>query len=97
MKPNHRKLSREDADTATLLISKDRWSALHTPMEEFTVRVGCRRFATRIVAEDCVCVPPTDQHMHLTAGHFRNLLDFSRGAILEIEFSEAGAPLIRNG
>lgn len=97
MKPYRRKLSREDADTGTILITKDRWSAFPKPMEEFTVRVGRRSFATRIVAEDCVCVPPAHQHYHLEMGHFRDLLDFSRGAIVEIEFSRAGAALIRNG
>ncbi len=50
-------------------------------MQEFAVDVAGRRFATRIVAEDCECVPPPHQHYHLEAGHFRHLLDFAEGSI----------------
>jgi hypothetical protein len=95
--PYRRKLSGEDAETGTVLITKDRWKSFPPPMQEFQVGVGRRRFATRIVAEDCVCVPPPHQHMHLEAGHFRHLLDFSKGAIVEIEIREDGVRSIRNG
>lgn len=97
VKPYRRRLSGEDAATSTILITKDRWSALPGPMEEFTILVGRRRFATRIVAEDCACVPPPHQHLHLEAGHFRQLLNFERGDVVEIEFPPAGDPQIRNG
>jgi hypothetical protein len=101
MKPYRRKLSREDAETATILITKDRWPAFPPPMQEFSVSVGRpgvggRRFATRIVAEDCACVAPPHQHYHLEAGHFSKLLDFSRGAVIEIA-ADAGRYTIRNG
>jgi hypothetical protein len=65
-------------------------------MQEFAVDVSGRRFATRIVAEDCDCVPPTHQHYHLEAGHFRHLLDFSKGAVIELE-PAAGGYHVRNG
>jgi hypothetical protein len=96
VKPYRHKLSREDADTGTILITKDRWRAFPPPMREFAVDVGGRRFATRIVAEDCACVPPPHQHLHLEAGHFRHLLEFTRGAIVEIEVDDDGCT-IRNG
>ena len=96
MKPYRRKLSGEDADTGSILILKTDWRAFPPPMQEFAVEVAGRRFATRIVAEDCACVPPPHQHYHLEAGHFRHLLDFSRGAIVEIEPGD-GVFSIRNG
>jgi hypothetical protein len=87
MKPYRRKLSREDADTGTILITKDRWRAFPAPMQEFAIAVRGRRFATRIVAEDCGCVLPPHQHYHLEAGHFRHLLEFNRGNVIEISQS----------
>ncbi len=96
MKPYRRKLSREDADTGSILILKTHWRAFPPPMQEFAVEVAGRRFATRIVAEDCACVLPPHQHYHLEAGHFRHLLDFSRGATVEIEPGE-GVYSVRNG
>ncbi len=96
MKPYRRKLSREDADTGSILIEKRVWRAFPSPMAEFAVNVGGSRFATRIVAEDCVCVPPPHQHYHLEAGHFRHLLNFDRGSVIEIAPGEAGF-VIRNG
>ena len=91
-----RKLSAEDADTGTILVEKARWKRFPPPMREFAVRVGGRRFATRIVAEDCACVPPPHQHYHLEAGHFRYLLDFRKGAVIEIEVAD-GTYALRNG
>jgi hypothetical protein len=96
VKPYRRKLSREDADTGTILITKDRWRVFLPTMQEFAVDVAGRRFATRIVAEDCACVLPPHQHLHLEAGHFRHLLDFTRGAIVEIEVDD-GVCTVRNG
>jgi hypothetical protein len=95
-KPYRRKLSREDADTGTILITKDRWSTFPPPMQEFAVEIGGRRFATRIVPEDCACVPPPHQHYHLEAGHVRKLLDFTKGAVIEIE-QAADRYMVRNG
>ena len=96
MKPYRRKLSREDAETGTLLIAKSRWRRFPAPMTEFAVEAGGRRFATRIVAEDCSCLPPPHQHYHLEAGHFRHLLNFNAGTVIEIE--QAGdAYVVRNG
>jgi hypothetical protein len=85
VKPYRHKLNREDVATGTILIEKHRWTAFPPPMQEFTVAVAGRRIATRIVAEDCACVPPAHQHMHLEASHFRDLLDFDLGAVLEID------------
>ena len=84
MQPYRRKLSREDASTGTILIAKARWRSFPPPMQEFVVEVAGRRFATRIVAEDCACVPPPHQHCHLEAGHFSHLLKFTPGAVIEI-------------
>lgn len=50
MKPYRRKLSREDADTGTILITKDRWRAFPPPMREFAVTAGGWRFAARVGA-----------------------------------------------
>jgi hypothetical protein len=91
-----RKLSSEDADTGTILIEKSRWKHFPPPMREFAVSVGGKRFATRIVAEDCECVPPAHQHYHLEAGHFRDRLKFAKGATLAITV-EDGAYTIANG
>lgn len=96
MKPYHRRLSREDADTGSILIEKRAWRAFPPPMAEFAVDVAGRRFATRIVAEDCACVPPPHQHYHLEAGHFRHLLSFDRGAVIEIAPEVTGF-VVRNG
>jgi len=85
-----RKLSREDAETGSILIDKRAWRLFPPPMEEFTVVVGGQEFRTCIVAEDCNCVPPLHQHYHLEAGHFRHLLDFSPGRILLVQRDAAG-------
>lgn len=91
-----RKLSREDADTGTILIAKGRWRMFPPAMAEFAVRVGRQRFQTRIVAEDCACVPPAHQHLHLEAGHLRGRLDFRPGAVIEIA-REGAEYVVRNG
>lgn len=96
MKPYRRKLSSEDAATGSILIEKRVWRAFPPPMTEFDVDVAGARFATRIVAEDCACVPPPHQHYHLEAGHFRDLLDFARGSVIEIDAGDAGF-VVRNG
>jgi len=96
MKPYRHKLSREDAETGSILITKDRWRTFPPPMQEFVVDVAGRRFATRIVAEDCECVPPPHQHYHLEAGHFRHLLDFAAGKVIEIEPGD-DVYAVRNG
>jgi hypothetical protein len=80
-----RKLSAEDADTRSILILKSRWRAFPPPMQEFTAVVAGQSFQTRVVAEDCSCVPPPHQHYHLEAGHFAHLLDFRRGARVSVE------------
>ena len=80
-----RKLSREDAETGSLLIEKSRWRMFPPPQEEFIVVVGDREFRTCIVAEECSCVTPLHQHYHLEAGHFRHLLDFRPAASVTIE------------
>lgn len=66
------------------------------PMREFPIRVGGRRFATRIVAEDCNCVPPPHQHLHLEAGHLRELVDFRKGDVVEVA-REGDGYVLRNG
>jgi hypothetical protein len=85
-----RKLSREDAETGSILIDKRAWRLFPPPMEEFTVVVGGQEFRTCIVAEDCNCVPPPHQHYHLEAGHFRRLLDFTPGRTLLVQRDPAG-------
>ena len=80
----------------TFLIEKSRWRLFPPPMTEFPAAAGGRRFATRIVAEDCDCAPPPHQHYHLEARHFRHLLDFTPGVVVEIDPSDAGY-VIRNG
>ena len=74
-----RKLSREDVETGSILITKDRWGMFPPPLEEFSVVVGSETFRTCVVAEECSCVPPPHQHYHLEAGHFRHMLDFRPG------------------
>jgi hypothetical protein len=96
LRPYRRKLSAEDAETGTILITKDRWSMFPEPMREFPVRIGRRRLATRIVAEDCTCVPPPHQHLHLEAGHLRGLLDFRKGDVIEIR-RDGDDYVLRNG
>jgi hypothetical protein len=91
-----RKLSSEDAGTGTILIEKARWKHFPPPMREFAVSVGGKRFATRIVAEDCECVLPRHQHYHLEAGHFRDRLDFAKGAMVQITL-DGGQYTIANG
>jgi hypothetical protein len=91
-----RKLSTEDVDTGTILIEKSRWSRFPAPMQEFAVRVGDARFVTRIVAEDCDCVPPPHQHYHLEANHFRDRLTFERGATIEIQQDADGSYALAN-
>ncbi|MHB8375522.1 MAG: hypothetical protein ACYDEB_01005 [Dehalococcoidia bacterium] len=95
-RPYRRKLSREDADTGTILIAKARWRMFPPPMAEFAVRAGGRRFHTRIIAEDCDCVPPPHQHLHLEAGHLRGQLDFRPGALIEIA-RQGEEYVLRNG
>jgi hypothetical protein len=96
MKPYRHKLNREDVDTGTILIEKAAWASFPPPMQEFAVEAAGRRLATRIVAEDCSCRGPAHQHLHLEAGHFRDALDFSPGAVVEIDEAD-GAYRIRNG
>lgn len=94
--PYRRTLSAEDAETRSILITKDRWRHFPPPLEEFTVRVGRQSFVTNIVPEDCSCVLPPHQHMHLQAGHFADRLEFKPGSVVEINFG-LNAILIRNG
>ncbi len=96
VKPYRRKLSSEDVNTGSILVEKRAWRAFPPPMTEFAVDVAGARFATRIVAEDCACVLPEHQHYHLEAGHFRHLLDFHRGSMIEIVPAESGFA-VRNG
>jgi hypothetical protein len=91
-----RKLSREDAETGTILITKNRWSMFPPPLDEFQVRVGRKTYVTTIVPEDCSCVPPAHQHMHLAAQHFAERLRFSPGDVIEIEALSSGF-VVRNG
>lgn len=91
-----RSLSREDEETATVLITKDRWSMFPPPMTEFAVEVAGAQFETRIVAEDCACVPPPHQHLHLELGHLRDRLDLRKGAVVEIS-RDRDRYVIRNG
>jgi hypothetical protein len=88
--PYRRRLSREDAETGSILIDKRAWRLFPPPMEEFTVVVGGQEFRTCIVAEDCNCVPPPHQHYHLEAGHFRHLLDFRPGRTMLMRRDPAG-------
>ncbi|MEX2226747.1 MAG: hypothetical protein WEB52_09895 [Dehalococcoidia bacterium] len=90
-----RNLSAEDAATGSILIEKSRWHRFPPPMREFAVSVGGARFLTRIVAEDCDCVPPPHQHYHLEANHFRDRMDFERGSIVEVRIDD-GAYTIAN-
>jgi len=83
-----RTLSREDADTGSILIEKSKWRRFPAPMQEFSVSIGGERFATRIVAEDCACVPPPHQHYHLEAGHFLQRLNFRRGAVVAVALTD---------
>jgi hypothetical protein len=84
MRPYRRKLSAEDVETGSILLEKSRWRDFPAPMTEFPVEAAGTRFATRIVAEDCNCVPPPHQHLHLEAGHFRDRLNFERGAVVVV-------------
>jgi hypothetical protein len=85
-----RKLSREDVETASIFVTKDRWRMFPPPPEEFTVVVGSETFRTCVVAEECVCVPPPHQHYHLEAGHFRHMLDFRRGRTVVVRSEPDG-------
>ena len=91
-----RKLSREDVATGSILVEKSRWKMFPPPMQEFAVEAGGRRYATRIVAEDCACVPPAHQHYHLEAGHFRDRLRFEPGRTIVIESLPGGAFAVRD-
>ncbi len=88
--PYRRKLSREDVKTGSVLIDKRAWRLFPPPMEEFALLVGGQEFRTRIVAEDCNCVPPPHQHYHLEAGRFRHLLDLSLGRTVLVQRDPAG-------
>ena len=83
-------LNAEDVETGSILIEKAAWDAFPPPMEEFAVAVGGRRYATRIVAEDCICRGKPHQHYHLEAGHFRDQLDFVRGNVVSIQQLDDG-------
>lgn len=74
-----RRLTREDVETGSVFITKDRWRLFPQPLEEFTVVVGAQTFRTCVVAEECACVSPPHKHYHLEVGHFRHMLDFRRG------------------
>jgi len=91
-----RKLSAEDVDTSSIFIEKSHWRRFPPPMREFAVTVGGERFATRIVAEACDCVAPPHEHYHLEANHFRDRLNFQRGASIEICQDADGAYVIEN-
>lgn len=97
MKPYRRKLSREDADTGTTLITKGRGRTLPAATQEFVIGVAVERRATRVATNDCARVPAPHRHLHLEAGHFRHLLDFSRGAVAEIERDEGVCAVHHNG
>jgi hypothetical protein len=90
-----RRLSREDADTGTILITKDRWRMFPPPLEEFAVEVGGQRFLTTIVAKDCACVGEPHRHDHLEAGPFRHLIEFAPGRWVAIERTNAGTACLR--
>ncbi|MBI5287942.1 MAG: hypothetical protein HY873_03095 [Chloroflexi bacterium] len=96
MRPYRRKLSREDSDTGSILITKNRWPDFPAPMTAFEVRVGRSRYSTRIVAEDCECVAPKHQHYHLEAGHFARRLKFKPGDLVQI-VREGSVYVLRNG
>ncbi len=85
-----RRLSREDVETGTVLIRKDRWRMFPPPLVEFEVEVAGARFRTTIVPEECSCVGPPHQHYHLEAGHFRHVLPFEAGRTILIERTSAG-------
>ena len=91
-----RRLSQEDVETGSILVTKDRWRLFPPPMQEFVVEVGGQRFQTRIVAEECSCVPPPHQHYHLEAGHFRHLLIFAPKASVTFERVTGGAYRVSN-
>jgi hypothetical protein len=96
MKPYRHKLKREDVDTGTMLIEKSAWASFPPTRQEFAVEAGGGRFATRIVAEDCSYRPPAHQHLHVAAGHFRAVPDFSPDAAVEIGEAD-DTYQIRNG
>lgn len=93
-----RKLSREDVETGSIFITKDRWRMFPPPLEEFSVVVGSETFRTCVVAEECSCaptgarlgVPPPHQHYHLEAGHFRHMLDFRPGRTVVVRSEPDG-------
>lgn len=96
MKPYRRKLSREDADTGTILITKGCWGDFPPPKREFSVIVEGEAVPARIVAENCSCVTPPHQHMHLEAGPLPPQLAFKRGRVIEI-VREGQSYVLRNG
>jgi len=97
MRPYCRKLSTEDAATGSILIVKSRWRDFPPPMKEFMALVKGEQFATRIIAEECACVPPPHEHYHLEAAHFAARLKFSRGETIEITRDGDGPYGIANG
>lgn len=93
--PHRRKLSNEDAETRSIVFTKDRWGRFPPPTQEFAVRAGRQPFITIIVAEDCDYVSPPHQHLHPEAGHFADRFRFPAGSTIEIAFGKA--IIIRNG
>ena len=71
MKPYRRKLSREDAETGTILITKDRWPAFPPPMQEFSISIGAadavrdahRRRRLRLRAAAAPALPPRSRSL----------------------------------
>lgn len=92
-----RKLSREDADTGTVLITKRHWRMFPPPLQEFAMEVRDQRFMTTVVPEDCACSGEPHQHYHLEVGHFRHLLDFVPGARVVVERTERGYRMSMEG
>jgi hypothetical protein len=89
-------LSRQDAGTGALLMTKERWSMPPAPMAEVPIDIHRARIETRIVPEDCACVPRPQRHLHLELGHVRGRLDFGAGAVVEAAPHGDGF-VLRNG
>lgn len=77
-------LSREDAETATILITTNAWSMFSPPLEGSAVRVDRSSCLTTIVPEDSCCVLPPHQHRHRQAGQFAHRLNFHARDVIEI-------------
>lgn len=92
-----RRLSREDVETGSLLITKGRWGMFPPPLQEFEVEVGGQRFVTTVAPEDCARSGEPHQHYHLEAEHFRHLLDFVPGAAVVIERTRRGYRMFMEG